>query len=239
MKYIIQEQTMKNFADFIRNKTGVTQALTPDAMIEVGNTIIEAAQIIDSSFTELEDIKTTHARNYAFYKDNVKTSISFPNATQIGDYAFYKCANLTSVNIPQTTSIGSFAFRGCSSLTEANFPLTSSIGQNVFDECTSLTSVNMPLITTIDTLMFRYCEALTSAMFPNATQIRTRAFYGSGITSLTLPGSTVCVLESTDAFTFTPIANGTGYIYVPSNLLESYKTSVNWSEYADQIATIA
>lgn len=36
----------------------------------------------------------------------------------------------------------------------------------------------------------------------------------------------------------TPIANGTGCIYVPSALLEEYKTATNWSAYADQFRAI-
>ena len=43
---------------------------------------------------------------------------------------------------------------------------------------------------------------------------------------------TVCTLNSTNAFTGTP------YIYVPSALVNSYKTATNWSSYAAQIRAI-
>ena len=41
-------------------------------------------------------------------------------------------------------------------------------------------------------------------------------------------------LFETDAFLTTPIFDGYGYIYVPRDLIESYKTATNWSYFADQ-----
>lgn len=40
-------------------------------------------------------------------------------------------------------------------------------------------------------------------------------------------------------FTNTLIASGTGFIYVPDALVESYKTATNWSTYADQILPLS
>ena len=37
----------------------------------------------------------------------------------------------------------------------------------------------------------------------------------------------------------TAIENGTGYIYVPDSLVDSYKTATNWSTYASQIKPIS
>ena len=33
----------------------------------------------------------------------------------------------------------------------------------------------------------------------------------------------------------TPIANGTGYVYVPDDMVDTYKSATNWSTYASQI----
>ena len=41
------------------------------------------------------------------------------------------------------------------------------------------------------------------------------------------------------AFYNTPIANGTGYIYVADTLVDSYKTAENWSVYASQIKPLS
>ena len=55
---------------------------------------------------------------------------------------------------------------------------------------------------------------------------------------MTLRSNTVVTLGSEDAFYFTPIEDGTGYIYVPSNLVDSYKSANGWSTYANQIRAI-
>ena len=111
--------------------------------------------------------------------------------------------------------------------------MVATIGQGSFDECTALTSVNLPIITAIESLTFRKCENLAIVDLPNVTSIGAQAFYSSGINSLILRSDTVCTLENADAFYFTPIENGTGYIYVPSSLVDSYKNFDGWSVYAN------
>jgi hypothetical protein len=45
-------------------------------------------------------------------------------------------------------------------------------------------------------------------------------------------------LASPNAFNNTPIKSGTGYIYVPATLIDSYKSATNWSTYAAQFRAI-
>ena len=67
----------------------------------------------------------------------------------IGDYAFYKCNTLTNVSFPKATSIGSQAFDSCSVLTtlyigtELNTVCTLS-NINAFKDCTNLTNIYVP-----------------------------------------------------------------------------------------------
>jgi hypothetical protein len=42
-------------------------------------------------------------------------------------------------------------------------------------------------------------------------------------------------LGNVNVFSSSAIANGTGFVYVPDNLVEKYKTATNWSTYASQI----
>ena len=69
----------------------------------------------------------------------------------------------------------------------------------------------------IDSYCFRGCDALETLI------IRT---------------PTVAKLVNKNALQNTAIANGTGYIYVPADLVETYKTTTNWVTYADQIRAI-
>ena len=50
--------------------------------------------------------------------------------------------------------------------------------------------------------------------------------------------STMAKLDNTNTFNSTPIASGTGYIYVPAALVDNYKAATNWSTYANQIRAI-
>ena len=114
------------------------------------------------------------------------------------------------------------------------------IGTYAFYEQYSLTTVNLPVCTTIYSYAFMGCTSLIAVNLPSCTSIGEGAF--SGCTSLIgviLSGPTVCTLETNFVFDNTPIASGTGYIYVPANLVDTYKAATNWSAYASQIVAIS
>lgn len=82
-------------------------------------------------------------------------------------------------------------------------------------------------------------DSATAADFQAATSIGISAFHGcSALTALILRSATMCELSSTDAFSSTPIASGTGYIYVPAALVDSYKEATNWKTYASQFRAL-
>lgn len=56
---------------------------------------------------------------------------------------------------------------------------------------------------------------------------------------LVLNSNEVPALVNVNAFLLTPIAEGTGYIYVLDSLLDDYKSATNWSTYATQIKPIS
>ena len=138
------------------------------------------------------------------------------NSEAIGDYVFYGCTKLTNITLPLASSIGTEAFYNCVKLESVEVPNVTSIGGSAFRLCTVLPSIDLPLTTSIGSNTFRNCGNLQS---------------------LILRSETVCTL-GTNVFTSTPIASGTGYIYVPSALVDSYKSETNWSTYAAQIRAI-
>lgn len=82
-------------------------------------------------------------------------------------------------------------------------------------------------------------RAVTSLDLSTVTTIGSYAFNGcSALATLILRSDTVCTLTATNAFASTPIASGTGYVYVPAALVDEYKAATNWSTYADQIRAI-
>lgn len=59
------------------------------------------------------------------------------------------------------------------------------------------------------------------------------------LSSLVIYSESVPILSNSNAFMLTPIADGTGYIYVLDNLVDSYKNATNWSTYTDKIKPIS
>lgn len=73
----------------------------------------------------------------------------------------------------------------------------------------------------------------------NLTTIQNNAFNScSKLIAVTLRGSNLVSLSNQNAFTNTPIANGTGYIYVPRALVDTYKSATNWTAYANQFRAL-
>lgn len=103
----------------------------------------------------------------------------------------------------------------------------------------SITEIADNLVAEIGFYAFYYCSALTTADFQVATSINGNAFYGcSKLTVLILRSETMCTLSNTSAFDGTPIKSGTGYIYVPRALVDSYKAATSWSTYANQFRAL-
>ena len=139
------------------------------------------------------------------------------NATSIRDYAFYYNHNLIKADFPLVTSVGESAFSGCSKLTTVDFPAVTSIHNYAFNGCSTLTTVDFPLVTSIGSYVLQSCSQLTTVILRNTTMV---------------------TLGSVNSFTATPIASGTGYIYVPRALVDSYKSATNWSTYASQFRAL-
>lgn len=59
------------------------------------------------------------------------------------------------------------------------------------------------------------------------------------LTKLVLDFRGFAYTNYTNIFTKTPIANGTGYIYVPDDLVDTVKALKGWSTYADQIKPLS
>ena len=113
------------------------------------------------------------------------------------------------------------------------------IGRYGLAGCTKLTSVMLPAVRTTDGNSMNGCSELTKADFSNLQTIRYSTFYSNKkLVTLIIRTQAVAHLEKTSAFKDTPIASGTGYIYVPSALVDSYKAATNWSTYANQIRAI-
>ncbi len=191
---------------------------------------------------------------------NTLTTLREDGVRSLGARSLYKNIGLTLVELPSVTSAGDYSLSGCTGLASATFAALTSVGQYMFDGDTALTSVSLPEATNIGNYAFRGAPIAKLAL-PKATTLGTYINNGYGaaevdltagpssianntfngaynMTSLVLRKSTMISLASTGAFTSTPIASGFGWIYVPNDLVDTYKAATNWSTYASQIVSI-
>ena len=222
-KYSIEDTSLTAIADAIRAKTGKEDALTLDGMaaavagLNVAGKNVEFIGLIDRTITEAVSEDVTEVGAYAFYNCAQLENASFPNATGLEASAFNLCQSLESVNFPNATDIGNNAFSGCSALESVNFPSATTMGASAFNTCKNLVRADFGAITTIQANAFNRC---------------------SNLEILIIRSNVECSLSNITAFMYTPMKSGTGYIYVPAALVDSYKAATNWSTYADQIRAI-
>lgn len=186
------------------------------AQIEGGGGGEAISALIEGTITDYSGNETSIREN-CFYECNNLISANFPNAKSIGNYAFGYCKALKSLNLPLVTAIPNYGIYSCSALTTIDLHSAEKIGQRGVGSCYDLTLINLPSLSEIDAYAFSYCRNLISIIISN---------------------NNICKLNNTNAFNETPIKDGTGYIYVPKVLVDSYKSATNWTTYADQIRAI-
>lgn len=147
----------------------------------------------------------------------------YSGTTAISDSAFYSCTGLSGVTIPNTVkTIGSSAFYNCRSLLNVNVPNSvTTIGASAFRSCTELVTVILGSgLTSIGDYAFadRYDGVINSYInyyFPSSTSIPT---IGAVFNTFSLGSQR--------------------YIYVPENMVTSWRAATNWSNAAEYIVAI-
>lgn len=183
------------------------------------------------------------------------------SVTKIGPWAFSYCMDLTSVSIPNVTIIEEYAFSDCAALTsvELGDKLTE-IGNGAFWACTGLTSIDIPQsVTTIGSFSFSQCTSLPSIVIPNSvTAIYDGAFAGCTSLSTVVVGAGIrniyyatfkgcssltdmyCyaeeVLETNFNYSFEDSNYKNATLHVPASVLEAYKSTEPWYEFASIVA---
>lgn len=177
-------------------------ALGDDAVID---------SIIDRSITEFKDDTLTTIGQYAFSKCTALTEVNFPNVTTIKPRAFWQASISSALVLPKVERIEDYAFNATGLMKSLCLPKLEYLGYGAFEYCTGLLELDVPSCTTISTAAFRGAP-LNTLILRNET--------------------TVCTLLAAMTITWTPIGQGTGYIYVPAALKSQYEQATNWSEFA-------
>lgn len=168
------------------------------------------------------------------------TSVNLINCSLVGSYAFRSCISLTTVNLPVCIEIDEQAFRGCG-LVSISIPVCSYMKDSCFAYCDYLESINLPALEATPGYCFYRCIALSKVFLSVCSVLYQDCFtYCSNLREITLMSTSVCkisILRGT-IFGYTPIASGTGSIYVPASLVSDYQAAAYWSSYASQIYSI-
>ena len=186
----------------------------------------------------------TQVREVAFARD-----ISFRQ----GLPSFANCTSLEKITFPEgVTALGSFAYTAlksidcgsatkisscnyCRQLEQISFPNVTSVGG--FQYCEKLEQVNFPKLENVGTQCFWY-SGLKKADFGSLSSIGNLAFWTTPLETLIIRREALCTLTDTRALGNTPISSGSGYVYVPSALVNTYKAATNWTAYSAQIRAI-
>lgn len=197
------------------------------------NFIIESPYLEELDFSELDLSKITTMQYLAngceklavcnFGRQNtplLKQTMYLLSRTALKEAKFSEWVAESLENISGT-------FTDCRSLEIADLSgwRTSNVTEmpTVFYNCPSLKYVNLSGWTT---------ESVTT----NVRMFRAT----SSIEAVVIDSPSLFQLTSTDTFLYSSVENGgTGFVYVPDNLVDEYKTATNWVLVADQIKPLS
>lgn len=191
----------------------------------------------------------TEIGNGAFYLCRFNKIVIPSSVTKIGSNVFQNSQQLTECVLPDSiTQINTSTFYGCYNLTSDNFHIPINltiIPERFLYQCEKITgTINLPSTiqtlytycfssTLIDTIKINSIIGINSYAFSYCTKLANLVIYANNGTS------DICALYNSNALNNTAIANKKGYIYVPDDLVENYKTATNWSVYASQIKPLS
>ena len=220
-----------DIANAIRDKKGSVNTIKPINMADEISSIISKSYIkyygIDQKCYFENDITTIPESKFAMQyvwngSTNYLTDVYFPFATTKTGYVFYGQKYLANVYFPLLEGLGGLYFGWCSSLVNVELPKVYKIDNEAFNSCSSLEKVDIGR-----TDEHTSDGKISASTFNNCSLLKT----------IILRNNQVLSLLNTNAFSGTPIETSTteGFIYVPDNLVESYKVATNWSTYASKI----
>lgn len=141
----------------------------------------------------------------------------------------------------KVVSVESSTFLNCAELEELELPNLRSVPISMCQNCTKLKRIVLPNLTGgVGTSAFHTCRNLEYADIGTATSLGAAGFYMcASLVTLIIRSNAFIPMANSNAIYGSGIGNKAGYVYVPDNLVEQYKTAANWSTYASQIKPLS
>ena len=211
----INDTNLTNIADAIRSKNGTATTYKPS---EMANAIsqITTSEDLTSELTEQNTLIATQEATI----DDIVSALQGKSAgggdTSLEDS--FMTGSITHYRNDRITLTSQYCLAGRN----------------------NLITVELPNVKELQTRACFMCSNLERIELDNIERFYSGVFYGNyALKSVVIRTSTVATLVARDVFSNSAIASGTGYIYVPDNLVNSYKSATNWSDYANQIKPIS
>ena len=202
--------------------------------------------LTSASFPNVQSINS-----YAFYNDAniIWNEWPFPKAKTIGNYAFRYCYGMTGeMVLPSTvTSIGQYSFASCKNITKFTAPgAITTFGTYTFtgasaDHKMTVQEIHLPNLGTSIALNLNFgsataanaCQQLKVVDIGKAKSIAANTFANCyKLDTLIMRRTSVTTCANVSAFLNTPLrgySSRTANIYVPENLIDSYKAASVWT----------
>lgn len=196
---------------------GVGQGLEPNGVVTY-----TASSAIDYAFA------------YNGFNSTGITEFYAPNLTTAPVYMFKDARKLVKADLPVAKTIKGYAFNYARALTSLHIPLAENIGEgNTFSHTLLEIFVAPSIKSAIGNDSLTGNNNLTTVdLGEGCTRLNNRCMQSSPkLGTLILRGQSVVPLNEAGALSGTKFWNGGagGEIYVPSALIDSYKSATNWS----------
>ena len=243
--------TLSNFltdiCDAVREKTGETGTIKASELdtkisdISTGNnnSLVTLSNFTNSGYPQKGVVEEDYLTNTteAIFSCYGGTSGYVAN----GVHGYFK--ELTEIVLPSNiTYVPKHLARFAHKLTTINLSDDiTEIRDYAFYYCNSLKMTMLPKqLKNIGAYSFYACKDITElTIWENIEKINSQAFYYCYFLSKVVLNVTSVPTLGQNVFYQTPISKGTGYIYVPDDLVDSFKSATNWSSYGDQIKGVS
>lgn len=188
-------------------------------------------------------------------------TLSLPTCKRIGMNAFDECNYISYVSLPECSDVGGFANNYWNSyidlpkckeirgntffenlrLAQISLPVCEIIGDSAFYKCSSsLTTADLPKCSRLDNGAFMSCYVLSQMSLGRCINLKQGALqHCSSLTELSINiGNYIIPTISVNTLANTPLAQGSGSIYVNAGNYNKWLASASWASLSSVFVSV-